>query len=461
MTAPVRATASTVTLATDDASWLAPVAALSLIAMGRGVQIANGTFHPDAIFWLAVTTALAVVATIARRPAGFARFDRFVVPIIALGGLGIHTAQLFSAPPGIYAHLDADATSLFTRAIAVLAVLGCLLVVGTPRRIMMLLVGALVLVHFEAGALIIRHAPRPHIDVDVFHHDAIAALLAGHNPYRITFRDIYGPSAYYGPGLSVNGRLLFGFPYPPLSLLLTVPGQFLGGDQRFAMLGAVELAAVLMAFARPKGFGPAAAALYLTTPRGFFVIEQSWTEPLIVLGLAVTVFAACRHSRLVPWLFGAFVALKQYLIFALPAGLLLVTPRPDFRRAVTFATKAAVVGLVTVVPFVAWGPRPFVTSVITLQFYQPFREDSLSFLAWWVRQGHPYPPTLVPFAAASIMALLATWRFPRTAAGFAGTVAVTFLAFFAFNKQAFCNYYFFTIGAFAVTLAAWRPPDQP
>ena len=38
-------------------------------------------------------------------------------------------------------------------------------------------------------------------------------------------------------------------------------------------------------------------------------------------------------------------------------------------------------------------------------------------------------------------------------------IATTFFAFFVFNKQAFCNYYFFVIGALYVTLAAWRAPE--
>jgi 4-amino-4-deoxy-L-arabinose transferase-like glycosyltransferase len=58
------------------------------------------------------------------------------------------------------------------------------------------------------------------------------------------------------------------------------------------------------------------------------------------------------------------------------------------------------------------------------------------------------------------MAGVSAWRLPRTPAAFATALAVTFLSFFAFNKQAFCNYYFFVIGAFAVTLAACAPAEE-
>jgi hypothetical protein len=36
---------------------------------------------------------------------------------------------------------------------------------------------------------------------------------------------------------------------------------------------------------------------------------------------------------------------------------------------------------------------------------------------------------------------------------------MTFFGFFAFNKQAFANYYFFVVGALYATVAAWRPPE--
>ena len=52
----------------------------------------------------------------------------------------------------------------------------------------------------------------------------------GVDPYAITFPDIYQGRAYYGSGLSVDGRLQFGFPYFPLSLLLSMPGQILFKD---------------------------------------------------------------------------------------------------------------------------------------------------------------------------------------------------------------------------------------
>jgi hypothetical protein len=48
---------------------------------------------------------------------------------------------------------------------------------------------------------------------------------------------------------------------------------------------------------------------------------------------------------------------------------------------------------------------------------------------------------------------IAYWKLPRTIAGWAMAVCLTYIIFFAFNKQAFCNYYFMIIG-FACLAAA-------
>ena len=70
------------------------------------------------------------------------------------------------------------------------------------------------------------------------------------------------------------------------------------------------------------------------------------------------------------------------------------------------------------------------------------------------------PPAWPAFVLAPLALAVGLWRAPRTPAGFALAVALTFLVFFAFNKQAFVNYYFFLVGALCCALAAAGPePD--
>ncbi len=68
----------------------------------------------------------------------------------------------------------------------------------------------------------------PHIDVWDFQQDSTAALMHGQNPYTVHYRNIYGPGVDLGPGTVVDGWTTFSFPYPPLTLLLDIPGRLIG-----------------------------------------------------------------------------------------------------------------------------------------------------------------------------------------------------------------------------------------
>ncbi len=442
----------------EDARWLAPAGVIAAICLGWALQLSNGFLDSTAMALVAVAFGVFVTATVLPRPIRLAHLDPRIVRALTATGLALHLWYLLTVPPGMYLQVEPGGQVLFSGGILVIAAVGAAALWGPTGWTKTALIFILAGTHFGLGAWVMRHSPDPAIDVHMFHRYAIDALRSGVNPYAITFPDIYKNADFYGPGLSVDGRLQFGFPYFPLSLLVAVPGQVFGKDPRFAQLVAMELAAVLMAFARPRGFGLLAATLLLSTPRIFFVLEQSWTEPFVVFGLAAVAFGACRMPRAVPWLFGAFVALKQYLVFALPAAALLVGTPINWRRVSALLTKAAVVGAVITLPFFFWNPTAFWKSVVTLQFHQPFRPDALSALAWWTSQGHQPPSSAIPFAVAALTSGLAIWRLPRTAAGFSAAIAATFFAFFGFNKQAFCNYYFFVVGALLVTVSAWQSP---
>jgi hypothetical protein len=61
----------------------------------------------------------------------------------------------------------------------------------------------------------------------MFQQTGAAALLAGENPYEDRYPNLYeGHPEFYGPGVvDANKHLTVGLPYPPLSLLLTLPGM--------------------------------------------------------------------------------------------------------------------------------------------------------------------------------------------------------------------------------------------
>lgn len=309
------------------------------------------------------------------------------------------------------------------------------------------------LVFITLGIWVIRHTPDPGIDVVTFQREGLRALSQGENPYAISMPQVYGNPEYYGEGLVANGRLLIGVPYPPLGLLLEWPFHVLFGDYRYALLLALAAAALLLSRIRSDLTGALAATLLLFMPRTLFVVEQGWTEPLVVLALAGVVYSAIRRPSWLPLTLGALFAMKQYTIFLAPIALFLV-PASDRRKTAGVLALALLTAAVITLPFVLWNPHAFYRSVVEFQFLQPFREDSLSYLAWFERITGSAPRSWVGFAMMFGAMAVVVWRAPRTVAGFAAGGALILLAFFAFNKQAFCNYYFVVVGALWSAVAA-------
>jgi hypothetical protein len=348
---------------------------------------------------------------------------------------------------------------LFYAGIACAAVLAAGLFFNLPAMRAVCL-PLLFLLHLLLGAWLIRSSPSPHIDVFVFQQDGARSLLDGQNPYRITYHDIYHGTeqekdrTVYGDGLSEEGKLKFGFPYPPLSLYFATAAYVATGDHRYAQLLALTLAGVFVAYCRPGRAAALAAVLLLFTPRAFFILGRGWTEPFVVCMLALTVFCACRGMRVLPAALGLLLATKQYMVFALPAALLLV-PRPwSWRRAVVLLGGALLTAAVISAPLVLWDWRAFVHSAGTVQKLAPFREDALSYLVWIYHQWGKQPGIWLAFVTMLAGTGIGLWRSPRDPSGFAATLALTYLPFIAFNKQAFANYYLFVIGALCCAVAA-------
>jgi hypothetical protein len=431
------------------------LAACCLVAatvMGLTLQLTNGTLRQDAIQGLTVTLVLSGVGMAVWRLGRWTLRAEALLAVLLGGALLLQLRELVTAHPAVYLHLRGawPYADVYWALGGEVLVAGALLAASDRARPW--LVPALLGLHLFLGAWVLRTAPAPFIDVFVFQAQGADALMAGANPYAMTFPNIYGHGHYYGEGLVGDGRLLFGFPYPPLSLYLSTLSKWLTTDARWAQLTALALAAGFMAYARGGRLGAGAAALLLLTPRGLFVLEQAWTEPFLICLLAACVFCACRFPRALPYVFGLLLAVKQYTVFMVPLVVLLTPLRGRALWGLLWRAGATALGVS--LPFIVINVPAFIHSVVTLQLHQPFRTDSLSYLAWWVQLGHAQPPVWVAFVGVGVATALALWRAPRTPAGFMVSVAFVYGVFFALNKQAFTNYYYLVVGALCVALAA-------
>jgi len=236
-------------------------------------------------------------------------------------------------------------------------------------------------------------------------------------------------------------------------LALSAPGHWLLGDYRYSLIAALLAVAVLLASFGWTRHAMLSATLLLTTPRVLFEIEQGWTEPLVLLVLVILVVALHRRPDGAGVVAGLGMAVKQYfgLVLVLLPPPASASRQPWWRHPIVVSLAVATV---ITAPFVAWDFHGFMNSVVWLQLREPFRLDSLSFLVSMARRGLHPPTTVMTVAAIAVATIVVRQNLPRNAAGFAAAMAIVSVAAFAFGKKAFCNYYFFVIGALMTAVAA-------
>jgi hypothetical protein len=437
-----------------DDEWSALALAVAAIMVGRAIQLNLGLYDVTALVWLAGALAVCLCVVFVKALPRLPRLASQLLDLVLLGGVA---AEIFVHIKQIPYALTMPAQYLpFKAAVGVAFCFLCAIVWG-PARHRNWFFATVVLLWMFAATLTIRNA-NPHIDIIPVHQESISALLHGADPYGITLPIIYNASEqkqFYVPTDIRNNRLQYGFPYPPLSLLLSVPGQVLAGDYRYGMMLAVAVAAWLMANTNSFKAAKCAAALFLFTPKGIYVVAMGWTEPLLVLLLAATAFCAVRYPRILPYVFGLFLSVKQYLAPVLIASVMLV--KPLRRKAVfCFWKKAALIAIAVTLPFVLWNYSAFIH---TFSRSFPLRPEALSFNSLLFRLGIYVPAWLLPLPAMAVAALLAR-RIPLTPSGFAASIGIFYLFLFVFAKLAFCNYYYFIIAAFCIAVATSTTEQQ-
>jgi hypothetical protein len=437
-------------------AWLAAAAALALayaLFVGRG----GGYPIPLALLTVALVLGGLVVLT---RHAPRVAWPRDLKRLLAYG-LAVQLALLFVWPLTNPLALPSPTDYLpFWLGMAVVAAIAVTPLFGVSSSARWRLV-ALIIVHFAIGVWVIGEAKDPFIDVWIMQRDGAEALMDGVNPYLPIYPNIHGPdSPYYGPGLVVDGELTIGFPYPPLSLLLVLPGQVLGGDPRFAHLVAIELGALAMAFTRAGSLSIGAALLYMFTPWTFFMVAGSWTEPLVILMVALVALVAVRAPRLLGVALGLLIGVKQYLLLGLPLALMLLAA--DWKTRWRLAWQSIAIATAITVPFLIWDIGAFSWSTLGSLAGQAFRPDSLTYLTLLPGDWGPRLSVLGFLLLIPGIVLVAS-RAPRGASGFAASLGFLLLVFFAFSRQGSANYHFAVIGALccAVATSQWQMRDEP
>jgi hypothetical protein len=280
-------------------------------------------------------------------------------------------------------------------------------------------------------------APVPDIDVWLWIHACIDALLSGEHPYTV-------PASIITATYQLRATAPI-YPYMPLTLLAFAPGQLLLGDYRYVSALCLPLTIFLNRAAGhrlglDRRFLDVATLAFLLFPRGSWLTLYGWTEPLLVVLFSLFVYLAVRApdgaGQTVAFLL--LPALKQYVVA--PVLLFLAIKRP---RASAVAIAVAIAAA-SVVPFLVWNWRPTVAGVV-VQVLSPLepRLDSLSLVALLGRVTGVYVSRWVSVVVQLMVAGIAYRKLERC--GLTGVVLASALALYATfltGWQAFMNHYY-------------------
>ena len=448
----------------------APVlASLAAVAVASALGRSHGFLDPIALALVTLATGATIIAIFTARTTTDAPAEphhgRWPIRIL---GFGVALSLAYDAvmPPGYFVRLDA--LSAFHPVLLFVSVLVASYALRRPPVILERLRFPLLVAATAAlGAMVIKASPRPHIDVWYFEQLGSLATLRGVNPYEAQYPNIYGPfTPNYAPAvLSADRAFVMGDPYLPLTLLIGLPAALLESDVRWTMLVLVLVSAfALRRLGRSSRTAELAAVSLLVQPRALFVLEQSWTEPIVLAAFLLTLVAVDAWTRrtvvhgsdradsagwITTGVAGALaLGSKQYAPLLL-APVFFTLPTRGRWLAALLAVGGAVAAIA---PFALRDGPAFFRSVIAFEFEQPFRADALSWPAAVAWMGGPVLPIWPAFvlAAATIASGIRQAISPERAILAAAGAWMTLVLF---NKQAFCNYYWLAVGLLCAAVA--------
>jgi hypothetical protein len=256
---------------------------------------------------------------------------------------------------GLYAKGQAQSASIVLVIVAAASAL-IFAVFRYPRHA---LVATVLLVGGASVAMVIA-SPAPRIDVWEMYQAVARGLLHGHNIY----------TQRWSPRLPHQATI---YTYFPGAAVVLAPFYALFGDVRVGVIVVFLVSAVLLGRMARDPQVAMFGALLLLFPDLTFSVEQSWSEPLILLLLLLMVWAvrSQRHGWAIVAL-AVLLTFQQYDLILVP----LTAAWTDFgvrRSAVSVVLAAAFIA-----PWALAAPHAFVQGTIVYQVDYAFAWKSLS-----------------------------------------------------------------------------------
>ena len=412
----------------------AVVLAWCLLAIGDSAHA--GYYTGVGLVCIVIGFALVVVVACSGTPLTLPDRRLLAVPLLVC----VIEAAALPSKAFLYVH---GGDLLAIHLLSVVAAAAAVLALVVPQRWQRAAWYAVVVLAGAAGIVTVALISNPNIDVWDLLQQSSTGLLHGDDLYRQHWQHSTGLQNVY--------------PYLPASTVLLAPFRWLTGDVRFGLLAASVLSAVLL---RRYGAGRSSmlAAFLVVMPGWVYLINRSWTEPLLV-GLLAAAILAIDHDRpgLAMVALAVALASKQPVVLLLPAFAL--WPSFGLRRAI----GSAVLAFAIVLPWLIAGPRDLWHDAVHAQLALGAKTKALNLPALLLQHGHKVGFWLLAAALVAAYAIVLV-RVPRTPSGLALSCALVMWAYDLANTQTFFNHYVLPLGLLVVALGttgAPRPVPAP
>ncbi|MSP92252.1 MAG: DUF2029 domain-containing protein [Myxococcales bacterium] len=435
-----------------------PPATIAVVAITLGTCLLHwtrGRYAPWAVLASVAVAGVLIGAGCWRRhgPRSAGAGAHMDLPCVwLLGAAAVATGLLAALPRWVYT--EKFRTESAVQAAHAIAAVGFLVaawrVQRNPMRGTTALIAAIAAGLVGVRLLVPWMSPNPFIDSWTLQQEAGDVLLAGGNPYGHAYAQLY-PFERFG--------YLSHFGYLPVIAYFDAVGRWLVRDVRWLYVACDVATAwgfgrLAAGTSTPWRWGPrpwALAAWFLALPYGPFVVEQCWSEPLL-LALATWSVVAWQASPR-----GGGVALGVLLVAKQTNGLLAVLALAgpgsrDRGRRIAW-TVAAAAGISA--PLALADPEAFLRSTVFGFAQMPPRTDGFSlWTVAFVECGWEGPAWASAVLALPLLALATARSWRQQPAAALGALAATYHVFFLGARQSFGNYHWFALGLWALTLAA-------
>ncbi|KKR31731.1 MAG: hypothetical protein UT63_C0062G0002 [Candidatus Gottesmanbacteria bacterium GW2011_GWC2_39_8] len=300
----------------------------------------------------------------------------------------------------------------------------------------------LILISVLLRIFMIMSSPNPKIDVFYLLKNSGQSWYLGHNPYQMNFPKLY------------KSDIPDHFDYFPMAFVSMTPAVVLFKDPRYTfVLAEMATAMVIYYLAKRKDkktrFAQIMSLIFLYNPVSTFVIEQSWLDPLLVLGFSLFLYLYYLNKKILSiFILSLTFGVKQNF---LPAVLFLTTlPRHNFKHILyTFI----LLGLI-VAPFFFWSPNDFIRDTLLYPIFRPLRFDGLTLFSFlYSLFGISRYPLSLFLPVMIILAIYLLKFSKRNPFAWSFSIALFFFGFFILFKEAFMNYYYLVSSLFIISLS--------